>query len=135
MERIITEAISGVPDDTTEVVSEDEGTMVTLEEIVSLEGVFSKGTAKGNYPYSIALSSKKKPKTLSVCPTVLLTQKQDRERLCCLFPGSLLDYKKEIDKIFAEETAVLLESKSMRNTFKNIRILVVVKNKSSIKTL
>ena len=112
----MTEAISGVPDDTTEVVSEDEGTMVTLEEIVSLEGVFSKGTAKRNYPYSIALSSKK-PKTLSVCPTVLLTQKQDRERLCCLFPGSLLEYKKEIDIIFAEETATLLESKSMRNTF------------------
>ena len=35
----MTQAISGVPDDTTEVVSEDEGTMVTLEEIVSLEGV------------------------------------------------------------------------------------------------
>ena len=55
-ERILTEAISGVPDDTTEVVTEDEGNMVTLEEIVSLEGVFSKGTAKRNYPYSIALS-------------------------------------------------------------------------------
>jgi len=73
-ERIMTEAISGVPDDTTEVVSEDEGTMVTLEEIVSLEGVFSKGTAKRSCPYSISLSSKK-PKTFSVCPTVLLNQK------------------------------------------------------------
>ena len=112
----MTEAISGVPDDFEEMVSEDKGTMVTLEEIDSLEGVFSKGTAKRNCPYSSALSSKK-PKTLSVCPTVLLTQKQDREKLCCLFPGSLLEYKKEIDIIFAEETATLLESKSMRNTF------------------
>ena len=108
--------------------------MVTLEDIVVQEGVFSKGTAKRKCPYSIALSSKK-PKNFSVFPTVLLTQKQERERLCCLSPGSLLEYKKEIDKIFAEETAVLLESKSMRNTFLNIRILAVVKNKSSIKNL
>ena len=131
-ERIMTEAISGVPDDTTEVVSEDEGNMVTLEDIVVQEGVFSKGTAKRKCPFSIALSSKK-PKNFSVFPTVLLTQKQERERLCCLFPGSLLEYKKEIDIIFAEETATLLESKSMRNTFKNIRILAVIKNKCSIK--
>ena len=106
----MTEAISGVPDDTTEVVSEDEGNMVTLEDIVVQEGIFSKGTAKRKCPYSIALSSKK-PKNVSVFPTVLLTQKQERERLCCVFPGSLLEYKKEIDKIFAEETAILLESK------------------------
>ena len=33
-------------------------------------------------------------KILSVCPTALLTQKQDRERLCCIFPGSRLEYKK-----------------------------------------
>ena len=38
-EGILRETISGVTEDTTEVVSEDEGTMVTLEEIVSLEGV------------------------------------------------------------------------------------------------
>ena len=68
-------------------------------------------------------------------PTALLTQKQNRERLCCIFPGSLLEYKKQIDKIFTEETAMLMESKSMRNTFKNIKISAVVKNKSSIKNL
>ena len=90
----MTQAISGVPDDTTEVVSEDEGTLVTLEEIVGLEGVFSKGTAKRKCPHSIALSSKK-PKTLSVCPTVLLTQKQDRERLCCLFKDHYWNTKKK----------------------------------------
>ena len=94
-ETIMTEAISGVPDDTTEVVSEDKGNMVTLEEIVGLEGVFSKGTAKRKCPYSTALSSKK-PKTFSVCPTNLLTPKQERERLCCLFPGSLLENKKKL---------------------------------------
>ena len=72
---------------------------------------------------------------LSVCPTALSTQKQESERICCIFPGSVLEYKKQIDKIFAEETATLLDSKSMKNTFKNIKIIVVVKNKSSIKNL
>ena len=97
------EATSRVPDDPTEVVSEDEGT-TSLEDIVCLEGAFSKGTAKRSCLYSISLSTKK-PKTLS------------------------------IDTIFAEETATLLESKSMKNTFKNIKISAVVKNKSSIKNL
>ena len=46
-----------------------------------------------------------------------------------MFPGSLLEYKKEMDIIFAEETATLLKLKSMRNTFKNIRILAVIKKK------
>ena len=133
-EGILRETISGVTEDTTEVVSEDEGTMVSIEDIVCREGAFSKGSAKRCCPYSISVSNKK-AKKLSVCPTALLPQKQDRERLCCIFPGSLLEFKNEIDNIFAEETAVLLESKSMRNTFKNIRISAVVKNKSSIKNL
>ena len=46
-----------------------------------------------------------------------------------------MEYKKQIDKIFAEETATLLDSKSMKNVFKNIKIIAVVKNKSSIKNL
>jgi hypothetical protein len=40
------EAIPRTTIDSTEVASEDEGTMATLEDIVCLEGVFSKGTAK-----------------------------------------------------------------------------------------
>ena len=128
------EAISRATDNSMEVASEDEGIMTSIEDIGCQKGAFSKGSAKIRYSYSFSLSSKK-PKILSVCPTVLLTQKQDRERLCCIFPGSLLEYKKQIDKIFAEETAALLESKSMKNTFKNIRILAVVTNKSSIKNL
>ena len=127
------EATSRVPDDPTEVVSEDEG-RTSLEDIVCLEGAISKGIAKRSNSYSISVSNKKQ-KMLSVCPTVLSTQKQERERICCIFPGSVLEYKKQIDKIFAEETATLLDSKSMKNTFKNIKILAVVKNKSSIKNL
>ena len=109
------EATSRVPDDPTEVVSEDEG-RTSLEDIVCLEGAISKGIAKRSNSYSISVSNKKQ-KISSVRPTALSTQKQERER------------------IFAEETATLLDSKSMKNTFKNIKILAVVKNKSSIKNL
>ena len=77
----------------------------------------------------------KKAQNFSACPTTLLTQKKNRERLCCIFQGSLQEHKKHIDKIFAEEAATLMESKSMKNTFKNIKISVVVKNRSSIKNL
>ena len=90
----MTEAIFGVPDDTMEVVSEDDGTMVTLEEIVSLEGVFSKGTAKINYPYSIALSSKK-PKNFSVFPTVLLTQNRKEKDCAVCFQDRYWNTKKK----------------------------------------
>jgi len=132
-EGIMKEATSRVPDDPTEVVSEDEG-RTSLEDIVCLEGAISKGIAKRSNPYSISVSNKKQ-KMLSVCPTALFTQKQERERICCIFPGSVLEYKKQIDQIFKEETATLLDSKSMQNTFKNIKIIAVVKNKSSIKNL
>ena len=37
-------------------VSEDEGNIVSIEDIVCLEGVFSKGIAKRGYPYSILMS-------------------------------------------------------------------------------
>ena len=115
------EAISRAAKDSTEVVSEDEGD-ISIEDIANDEGSFSKGSAKRRNPYSNSLTSNKL-KTSSVCPTALLTQKQDSEILCCIFPGSLLECKKQIDEIFAEETAMhtLMESKSMKNTFKNTK--------------
>ena len=42
--------------DTTKVVSEDEGTMVSIEDIVCQEGAFSKGSAKRGCPHSISVS-------------------------------------------------------------------------------
>ena len=53
-EGIMKEATSGVPDDPTEVVSEDEG-VTSIEEIVCLEGAISKGIAKRSNSYSICL--------------------------------------------------------------------------------
>ena len=117
-----------------EVVSEDEGAMVSMEDIVYQEGSFSKGSSKKRQSHSILLKSKKL-KTNSACPTVLLPQYQDKERMCCMFPGSLLEKKSFIDKIFAEEYALLLESKHMKKVFGNITISAVIKNRVSIKNL
>ena len=114
-------------------VSEDEGIM-TLEDIVCQEASFSKGISKRKSAYSIANVSNKKLKTSSKCPTVpLLAPIQNREKLCCVFPGSMLEYSKEIKSIFATETATLLSHPNMRNIFKNINIMAVIKNKASLK--
>ena len=53
----------------------------------------------------------------------------------CVFPKSMLEYSKEIKKIFAEETATLLADKNIRKTFKDINIMAIFKNKSSLKNL
>ena len=116
-------------------VSEDEG-ITTLEDIVCQEASISKGIAKRKSIYSIDTVSQKKLKTSSNCPTVsLLTPKQNREKLCCVFPGSMLEYSKEIKSIFAAETATLLSHPNMRRTLKNIAIMPVIKNKASLKNL
>ena len=128
-------ATFGETKDTTEVVSEDEGIM-TLEDIVCQEDSFSKGISKRKSAYSIATVSNKKLKTSSICQIVsLLTPMQNREKLCCVFPGSMLEYSKEIKSIFAAETATLLSHPNMRNIFKNINIMAVIKNKASLKNL
>ena len=134
-EDILKEATSGAPEDSTEVVSEDEG-VTTIEDIVCQEVSFSKGIAKRISTYSIDTVSNKKLKSSLICPTVsLLTQKQNREKLCCIFPGSMLEYSKEIKSIMAAETATLLSHTNMRRVFKNINIMAVFKNKSSLKNL
>ena len=134
-EDILKVATSGATNDSIEVVSEDEA-VTTLEDIVCHEASFSKGMDKRKSTYSIATASNKKLKTSSECPTVsLLTQKQNREKLCCVVPGSMLEYRKEIKSIFAAETATLLCQTKMRNIFKNISIMAVIKNKGSLKNL
>ena len=67
--------------------------------------------------------------------TVLSPKKQDKEILCCIFPGSMLEIKPTIDKIFQEELSKFMKDKKMKKLFKNINICVIVKNKLSIKNL
>ena len=101
-EEILKEATSGATKDSTEVVSEDEG-VTTIEDIVCQEVPFAKGIAKRKSTYSIDIVSNKKLKSSFACPTVsVLTQKQNREKLCCIFPGSMLEYSKR-SKVFLQQ--------------------------------
>ena len=126
---------SGATNDSMEVVSEDE-VVTSIEDIVPQEASFFEGIAKRVSTYSIDTMSNKKLKSSLICPTVsLLTQKQNREKLCCIFPGSMLEYSKEIKSIMAAETATLLSHTNMRRVSKNINIMAVFKNKSSLKNL
>ena len=134
-EETLKVATSGATDDSTEVVSEDE-VVTTLEDIVCQEASIAKGIAKRKSTYSIDTVLQKKLKTSFECPTVsLLTPKQNREKLCCIFPGSMMEFRKEIKSIFAAETATLLSHPNMRRTFRNIAIMPVIKNKDSLKNL
>ena len=81
LEGIMKEASSWTTNNSTKVASKNKGDMTFIEDKVCQEGAVSKGSAQKRFQYSMSLTSKK-PKTFYVCPTALLTQKQDRDRLC-----------------------------------------------------
>jgi hypothetical protein len=66
---------------------------------------------------------------------VLSPKKQEKERLRCIFPGSMLELKPTIDKIFREELSTLMKDKKMNKVFEHINVCAIVKNKLSIKNL
>ena len=117
-----------------EVVSEEEGDMVSMVALDNLDGLLFKGSSNAMFP---SLLSTTNNKTLPAKLTVLSphSDQVDDEKMCCRFPGSALELKPKIDKIFKEETEKLFESKFIKNAFKNTKICAVVKNKKSIKNL
>ena len=119
-----------------EVVSEDEDIMVPFKALDYLDESISKGSSLKRCSYSLSLqnNNNKKTKTASSVLAVL-SSKQVKERMCCIFPGSMMEIKPVIDKIFQKEIAILIESRKMKKTFSNINICAIVKNKKSIKNL
>ena len=67
--------------------------------------------------------------------TVLSSECKKTERLCCIFPESVLEICQEINQIFKEEISSIFKSKTMKKVFENINVYAVVKNKESIKNL
>ena len=83
-EEALKVATSGDTDDSTEVVSEDEG-VTTLEDIVCQEASIAKGIAKRKSTYSIDTVLQKKLKTSFECPTVSpYSQTEQREAMLCI---------------------------------------------------
>ena len=60
---------------------------------------------------------------------------QAKEKLCCIFPGSMMENKPVVDKIFKEELATFVELNRMKKVFHNINVCAIVKHKKSIKKL
>ena len=67
--------------------------------------------------------------------TVISSDSKKKERLCCIFPGSVLEIRKEINQIFKNELSLLFRSKTMGKVFENINVCAIIKNKQSIKNL
>ena len=121
---------------TEEVVSEDEDIMVPFEALDNRKESLSKGSSLKRYSFSLSLqNTNKKTKTACSALTVLSPKKQDKERLCCIFPGSMLEIKPTIDRIFREEVSTFMKNKEMKKVFENINLCAIVKNKLSIKNL
>ena len=57
------------------------------------------------------------------------------QRKAMLFISRINAIHKQINTIFARETATFLSSKNMSNILKNLKIMAVVKNISSLKNL
>ena len=95
---------------TEEVVSEDEDSMVPFEALDNLEALLSKGSLLKRCSLSLSLQNEnnKKLKTSTSYLTVLSSKKQAKERICCIFPGSMMELKPAIDNIFKEEMATFV---------------------------
>ena len=44
------------------------------------------------------------------------------ERLCCIFPGSVLEIQNKIKEVFEEEITILFKSEEMRKVFRYINV-------------
>ena len=117
-----------------EVVSEDEDTEASKEASTYRTVLSSEGSLYKRVVCPLLNTKMKKQKT-SACMTVLSSDSKKAERLCCIFPGSVLEIQKEINGIFEEEINVLFKSENMKKVFKNINICTIVKNKKSIKNV
>ena len=133
-EGIMREELVTSTKEAAEVASEDELTN-TSEGALTCRTVLS---SKGSPHKTVICSSNQKMKKqkTNACSTVLSSfSKSKAERLCCIFPGSTLEMKVEIKKIFKEETELLLKSDKMKKTFKDIKICAIHKTKKSFKNL
>ena len=118
-----------------EVAPEDELTDISNGAFTGRTDLASKGCPHNQVICSSPNQKMKKQKTYA-CSTVRSSfSKNKAERMCCIFPGCTLEMKVEINKIFKEETELLLKSDRMKFFFKEIQICAIHENKKSSKNL
>ena len=134
-EGIFREALVTSTKEAVEVASEDEDTEASKEASTCQMVLSSKGSSHKRVVSSLSNEKMKKQKT-SVCMTVLSSHSKNKaERMCCIFPGSVLEIEKEIKQIFEEESNILFKSEKMRKVFKELKICATFKNKKSNKNV
>ena len=133
-EGIMRETLGTDTKEAAAVVSEDEDTEASKEASTYRTVLSSKGSLYKRVAYPLLNAKLKKQKT-SACMTVLSSDSKKKERLCCIFPGSVLEIRNEINQIFKEELSLLFRSKTMGKVFENINVCAIIKNKKSIKNL
>ena len=100
-------------------VSEDEDFVASLEALDNLKECIPQ---RKLYTKSCMFSIYKKnpkQKIMLTCLTVSASKSQQKKeeakkRLCCIFPGSMMGIKKQIDIILKEEMDKLLTSRRMK---------------------
>ena len=100
--------------------------MVSFEALDNLNESLLNGSCVKSFTYSLLLCSNERIKTQPSAMTVLSSKKQDKEGICCIFPASMMEINKIIDKIFDEETAKLMESKRMKRIFRKYKYRFVM---------
>jgi hypothetical protein len=133
-EGIMKETLDMDTKEAAQVASEDEDTEVSEAATTCRTVLSSKGSLYKRVAYPLSNTKVKKQK-ISACMTVLSPDSKKKERLCCIFPGSVLEIRDEINQIFKDELSLLHKSKTMRKVFENINVCAVIKNKKSIKNL
>ena len=109
-EGILREALVTDTKEAVEIASEDECTEVSKEASTFQTVLSAKGSSHKRVVCSLFDAKMKKRKT-SECLTVLSSHsKKDAERMCCIFPGSVLEIQKQIRKIFEEEKNILFKT-------------------------
>ena len=130
----MTETLGTITREAAEVVSEDEDTEISRDASTYRTVLSSKGSLCKRVANPLSNEKMKKQKT-SACMTVLSSDRNKKERLCCIFPGSVLELQKEVNQIFKEELDLLFKSRTMKKVFENINVCAIFKNKKSIKNL
>ena len=133
-EGILKETLGTDTREAAEVVSEDEDTEASKEASTCRTVLSSKGSLYKRIAYPLSNTKVKKQK-ISACMTVLSPDSKKKERLCCIFSGSVLEIRDEINQIFKDELSLLLKSKTMRKVFENINVCAVIKTKKASKIL
>ena len=115
-EGIMKETLGTITREAAVVVSEDEDTEVSRDASTYRTVLSSKGSLCKRVANPLSNEKMKKQKT-SACMTVLSSDRNKKERLCCIFPCSILELQKEVNQIFKEELDLLFKSRTMKKSF------------------